>query len=126
MSYAFSLLLEAVKPNKIWAWEIPTPKTSCSSQEVLSDSESEKFDQDEQIALKFCDENEIILLLINMLQEMTVKQKLGQNQLTKKPKFIFCLVLQFIMDSQNRYHHKIIEKTKNSSWNYYCNRGKVA
>lgn len=77
MTCVFSLLLVNVKSKKIWPWEIPTPKIKTSLQEVLPDGESEMFDENEDIALTFCDEKNINHITFDKyVAKMTVELKL--------------------------------------------------
>ena len=96
-------------------------------QEVFSHSENENCDEDEDIALKFCNEKNINHITVDKyVARNDCGTEVNSESVNKKTKVPFlhpATVYYMYNQNTNRYHHitKLIEETKNRSWIYYCN-----
>ena len=112
--YVSFLLLVSEIQQKVALGNNNIKDKNCSSQEVISDIESGNCDEDEDIALTFCDERNINHITVdNYVPRNNCEAEVNSESVKKKSKFLFYILLQFIMGTKTVTITKRIQETKN-------------
>ena len=111
--YVSFLLLVSEIQQKLALGNSNIKDKNCSSQEVISDIESGNCDEDEDIALTFCDERNINHITVdNYVPRNNCEAEFNSESVNKKVKVPFLHPAAVYYGYQNSYHHKTYSRNE--------------